>query len=56
MLLKNDKNWSKDYETNEENQLVPLGEIIKAAPGTISDPNSHDSILCQLKIKIASFL
>ena len=45
-----------DHETNNEHQLTPLGEIMTATPGSASDPNSHDSILFQLKIKIASFL
>ena len=45
-----------DHETNKEHKLKPLGEIMTATPGSVSDPNSHDSILFQLKIKIASFL
>ena len=45
-----------DYETNNEHQLTPLGEIMTGTTGSGSDPNSHDSILFQLKIKIASFL
>ena len=45
-----------DHETNNEHQLTPLGNIMTATPGRVSDPNSHDSILFQLKIKIASFL
>ena len=43
-----------DHKTNKEYKLKPLGEIITATKG--SDPSSEDSILFQLKMKIASFL
>ena len=37
-------------------QLTPLGEIITATPSSVIDSNSHDNLLFQLKIKVASFL
>ena len=43
-----------DHETNEEHQPTPLGEIITATK--CMNSNSEDSILFQLKIKIASYL
>ena len=45
-----------DHETNKKHKLTRLGEIITATPGSVSDPSSQDSILFQLKMKIASFL
>ena len=44
-----------DFETNEEHQLTPLGNIITAIKSD-DDPSSEDSVLYQLKMKIASFL
>ena len=39
---------------DEEHQPTPLGEIITASSS--SDPSSEDSVLFQLKMKVASFL
>ena len=43
-----------DHETNEEHDVTSLGAIITAKG--IADPSSEDSILYQLKMKVASFL
>ena len=44
-----------DFETNEEHQVTPLGNIIIAIKSN-NDPSSQDSVLYQLKMKVASFL
>ena len=44
-----------DHETNKEHQLTPLGNIITAIKSN-NDPSSQDSVLYQLKMKVASFL
>ena len=43
-----------DHETNEEHDVTSLGAIITAKG--IADPSSEDSVLYQLKMKVASFL
>ena len=44
-----------DHETNREHQLTPLGNIITAIQSN-NDPSSQDSVLYQLKMKVASFM
>ena len=44
-----------DFDTHEEHQLTPLGNIITAIKSN-DDPSSQDSVLYQLKMKIPSFL
>ena len=44
-----------DFETNEEHQVTPLGNIITAIKSN-NDPSSQDGVLYQLKMKISSFL
>ena len=43
-----------DFETNEEHQVTPLGNIIIVIKSN-NDPSSQDSVLYQFKMKIASF-
>ena len=43
-----------DHETNEEHDVTSLGAIITAKG--IADSSSEDSVLYQLKMKVASFL
>ena len=43
-----------DHETHEEHRMTSFGEIITAR--SIATPCSQDSVLYQLKIKVASFL
>ena len=43
-----------DHETNEEHDVTSLGAIITAKG--IADPSSEDSVLYQLKMKVALFL
>ena len=43
-----------DHETNKEHDVTSLGAIITAK--CIADPSSEDSVLYQLKMKIALFL
>ena len=43
-----------DHETNEEHDVTSLGAIITAK--CIADPSSEDSVLYQLKMKVALFL
>ena len=43
-----------DHETNEEHDVTSLGAIITAKG--IADASSEDSVLYQLKMKVALFL
>ena len=44
-----------DHETNKAHKLTALGNIVTATSSG-NEPSSHDDILFQIKLKVASFL